>query len=117
MSTSNMKHGKGITDRFPAQVFVPMIDAGAVLFAGFLAYCIRFCSTDVHDLLLLGMVIIAIFVVMANFIDGAYVRWRTTRLSNILFRLLCIWGIVACWRPRSSTWPRRPFAIRACGWG
>lgn len=93
MSKSPRK--KVITERFPAQVFVPMIDAGAVLFAGFLAYCIRFGSTDVHDRFLLGMVIIAIFVVMANFIDGAYVRWRTTRLSNILFRLLCIWGIVA----------------------
>ncbi|MCK0714446.1 undecaprenyl-phosphate glucose phosphotransferase [Chromohalobacter sarecensis] len=92
MSKSSQKI---ITERFPAQVFVPLIDAGAVLFSGFLAYCIRFGSTDVHDRFLLGMVIIAIFVVMANFLDGAYVRWRTTRLSNILFRLLCVWVIVA----------------------
>ncbi|SHK32076.1 putative colanic acid biosysnthesis UDP-glucose lipid carrier transferase [Halomonas caseinilytica] len=62
--------------------------------SGFLAYCIRFGSTDVHDRFLLGMLIIAVFVVMANFIDNAYVRWRTTRLSSILFRLLFIWIVV-----------------------
>ncbi|MGM0543981.1 MAG: undecaprenyl-phosphate glucose phosphotransferase [Pseudomonadota bacterium] len=86
---------KGITDRFPAQVFVPLIDASTVLFSGFLAHCIRFGTAAVHDRFLLGMVIIAIFVVMANFIDRAYVRWRTTRLSLILFRLVCVWTIVA----------------------
>ncbi|MFD2189609.1 undecaprenyl-phosphate glucose phosphotransferase [Pistricoccus aurantiacus] len=72
-----------------------MVDAGAVLFAGVLAHFIRFGTTAVHERFVLGMVIIAIFVVMANFIDGAYVRWRTTRLSNILFRLLWVWCIVA----------------------
>lgn len=86
---------KSITERFPAQIFVPLIDAGTVLISGFLAHYIRFGTPDVHDRFLLGMVIIAIFVVMANFIDGAYVRWRTTRLSNILFRLICVWLIVA----------------------
>lgn len=86
---------RNITERYPAQIFVPMIDAGAVLLSGWLAHCIRFGTPDVHDRFLLGMVIIAIFVVMANFIDGAYVRWRTTRLSSILFRLIGVWIIVA----------------------
>lgn len=95
LSRKEVRYSKSITERFPAQVFVPLIDAGAVLLSGFLAYCIRFGSTDVHDRFLLGMVIIAIFVVMANFIDGAYVRWRTTRLSNILFRLVVVWVIVS----------------------
>nr|WP_299241730.1 undecaprenyl-phosphate glucose phosphotransferase [uncultured Halomonas sp.] len=89
------KHEKTITERFPAQIFVPLIDAGAVFISGFLAHFIRFGTMAVHERFMLGMVIIAIFVVMANFIDGAYVRWRTTRLSSILFRLLWIWGIVA----------------------
>jgi putative colanic acid biosynthesis UDP-glucose lipid carrier transferase len=63
--------------------------------SGFLAHCIRFGTLAVHDRFLLAMMIMAIFVVMANFIAGAYVRWRTTRLSNILFRLVAVWGIVA----------------------
>ncbi|MBS9402923.1 undecaprenyl-phosphate glucose phosphotransferase [Halomonas sp. TRM85114] len=92
---SDPRQQRNITDRYPAQIFVPLIDAGAVLFSGFLAHYIRFGTTEVHDRFLLGMVIIAIFVVMANFIDGAYVRWRTTRLSNILFRLIGVWVIVA----------------------
>ena len=93
MSVSRQQ--KNITERFPAQIFVPLIDAGAVLLSGFLAHCIRFGTPDVHDRFLLAMMIMAIFVVMANFIAGAYVRWRTTRLSNILFRLVVVWGIVA----------------------
>ncbi|MBW5799444.1 undecaprenyl-phosphate glucose phosphotransferase [Halomonas elongata] len=88
------RNRKIITERFPAQVFVPVVDAGAVIASGFLAYFIRFGSTDVHDRFLVGMLIIAAFVVMANFIDNAYVRWRTTRLSSILFRLLFVWLIV-----------------------
>jgi len=89
------KQQRNITERYPAQIFVPLIDAGAVLLSGFLAHCIRFGTPDVHDRFLLGMVIIAIFVVMANFIDGAYVRWRTTGLARILFRLIGVWVTVA----------------------
>ncbi|WP_322529117.1 undecaprenyl-phosphate glucose phosphotransferase [Salinicola sp. LHM] len=93
MSVSRQQ--RSITERYPAQIFVPLIDAGAVLLSGFLAHCIRFGTLAVHDRFLLAMMIMAIFVVMANFIAGAYVRWRTTRLSNILFRLVVVWGIVA----------------------
>ncbi|WP_303855749.1 undecaprenyl-phosphate glucose phosphotransferase [Salinicola salarius] len=93
MSVSRQQ--RSITERYPAQIFVPLIDAGAVLLSGFLAHCIRFGTLVVHDRFLLAMMIMAIFVVMANFIAGAYVRWRTTRLSNILFRLVAVWGIVA----------------------
>lgn len=88
---SKFRNSKSITERFPAQIFVPLVDAGSVLLAGFIAHCIRFGTPDVHDRFLLGMVIIAAFVVMANFIDGAYVRWRTTRITNILFRLIGGW--------------------------
>lgn len=93
MSVSRQQ--RSITERYPAQIFVPLIDAGAVLLSGFLAHCIRFGTLAVPDRFLLAMMIMAIFVVMANFIAGAYVRWRTTRLSNILFRLVVVWGIVA----------------------
>lgn len=93
MSVSRQQ--RSITERYPAQIFVPLIDAGAVLLSGFLAHCIRFGTLAVHDRFLLAMMIMAIFVVMANFIAGAYVRWRTTRLSNILFRLVVVWGGVA----------------------
>ncbi|MDI5985653.1 undecaprenyl-phosphate glucose phosphotransferase [Halomonas sp. M4R5S39] len=80
-----------ITERYPAQVFVPLVDSIAVFVGGFVAHYLRFGTFDVHERFMIGMFLIAIFVVMANFIDDAYVRWRTTRLSTILFRLMGVW--------------------------
>lgn len=83
-----------ITERYPAQVFVPMIDSLTVFVGGYFAHYIRFGTFDVHERFMTGMILISVFVVMANFIDDAYVRWRTTRLSTILFRLVGVWLIV-----------------------
>lgn len=80
-----------ITERYPAQIFVPLIDSLAVFVGGFVAHYLRFGTFDVHERFMIGMFLIAIFAVMANFIDDAYVRWRTTRLSTILFRLIGVW--------------------------
>ena len=80
-----------ITERYPAQVFVPIIDSLAVFVGGFIAFYLRFGNFDIHERFVVGLFLVSIFVVMANFIDDAYVRWRTTRLSTILFRLVGVW--------------------------
>ncbi|QTP55243.1 undecaprenyl-phosphate glucose phosphotransferase [Billgrantia sulfidoxydans] len=83
-----------ITERYPAQVFVPLVDILSVIVSGVLAHYLRFGTFDVHERFVIGMFLIAIFVVMANFIDDAYVRWRTTRLATILFHLVGVWLVV-----------------------
>jgi putative colanic acid biosynthesis UDP-glucose lipid carrier transferase len=85
------KRNSPITERYPAQVFVPFIDSFLVFVGGFIAYYLRFGNFDVHERFIVGLLLISVFIVMANFIDDAYVRWRTTRLSTILFRLVGVW--------------------------
>lgn len=95
MINRKVRLGKTLTETFPAQIFVPIVDASGVLLAGVLAHWIRFNTLNVHERFYIGMVLIAIFVVMANFLDSAYIRWRTTRLANILFRLMVVWLVVS----------------------
>ncbi|MCL7939240.1 undecaprenyl-phosphate glucose phosphotransferase [Halomonas sp. ATCH28] len=85
---------KSLTETFPAPIFVPLVDALCVFIAGFVAYYFRLTDYPPHERYVIGMTLISLFVVMANFIDGAYVHWRTTRLAKILFRLLVIWVLV-----------------------
>ncbi|WP_416137034.1 undecaprenyl-phosphate glucose phosphotransferase [Halomonas sp. HK25] len=88
------RNTKGLTERYPAQLIVPIIDLLSVVAGSLLAYWLRFESFHLHERFVLAIAIISLFVLLLNSLLGAYVRWRVTRISTLLARLVMVWLIV-----------------------
>lgn len=86
---------KGLTERYPAQLIVPIVDLLAIGTASVLAHGWRFGSFHLHERYVLATAIISLFVLLLNSLMGAYVRWRVTRISTLLARLFMVWLAVA----------------------
>ena len=89
------RHSSGITERYPAQFIVPLLDALALLLGAVLAYGLRFGSFELRDRYWLAMVIILLLLTFINSSTGAYERWRITRISTLLTRQFLVWLSVA----------------------
>ncbi|MGR2736834.1 undecaprenyl-phosphate glucose phosphotransferase [Billgrantia sp. Q4P2] len=91
-----MKHSAvSLAERYPAQLIVPVVDFLAVVGAGILAHWVRFDFMPSHDRYWLAMAIMGLLVIVMNMAQGGYSRWRITRITTMLMRLLLVWLIVA----------------------
>lgn len=88
-------HSSGITERYPAQFIVPVLDALALLVGAVLAYGLRFGHFEMRDRYWLAVVIMALLITFINSSIGAYERWRITRISTLLARQFLVWLAVA----------------------
>lgn len=82
---------RGLTERYPAQLIVPVVDLIAVVLGGLLAYGWRFETFHLHERYVLAIAVIALFTLLLNSLLGAYSRWRVTRISKLLARLIMVW--------------------------
>lgn len=85
---------KGLTERYPAQLIVPIVDLLAVVSGSLLAHWLRFGNFQLHERYVLAVATISLFVLLLNSLLGAYARWRVTRISTLLARLFMVWLVV-----------------------
>ncbi|MCM5704938.1 undecaprenyl-phosphate glucose phosphotransferase [Larsenimonas salina] len=84
-----------VTERFPLHYFGPVFDALLIWLSGMAAYQIRLGSFELHERYQLALMVTVLLVVLLNILRQAYVRWRTTSLITLVFRLLIVWILVA----------------------
>lgn len=89
------RHSSGITERYPAQFIVPVLDALALLLGSVFAYGLRFGHFEPRDRYWLAVVIMILLITFINSSIGAYERWRITRISTLLARQFLVWLSVA----------------------
>jgi len=85
----------GITERYPAQLIVPIVDILAMVVGALLAYWCRFGTFELHERYWLATAIMALLVVLFNVMQRSYARWRITRITTLLARLCLVWMVVA----------------------
>ncbi|OIN07910.1 undecaprenyl-phosphate glucose phosphotransferase [Oceanisphaera psychrotolerans] len=85
----------GLTERYPAQLLVPLVDMLAVVAGSLLAHWWRFGHMQLPERSVLAMALMALLVVVFNSAFGGYRRWRIKRIPTLLFRLLLVWLLVA----------------------
>ncbi|WP_129139177.1 undecaprenyl-phosphate glucose phosphotransferase [Modicisalibacter coralii] len=91
-----MNHSSiAFSERYPAKLIVPVVDVLALAVAGLLAFRLRFGFFDIHDRYVLAIIVMALLVILLNIMQGAYTRWRITRVSTLLGRLCVVWATVA----------------------
>ncbi|RUR27820.1 undecaprenyl-phosphate glucose phosphotransferase [Vreelandella andesensis] len=91
MSTSST----AFSERYPAKLVVPVVDALALVVGGVTAYWMRFDTVALHERYTLAIAIMMLLIILLNVMQGAYTRWRITRISTLLGKLLLVWLIVA----------------------
>lgn len=91
MSTSSI----AFSERYPAKLVVPTFDALALVVGGVIAYWVRFDTIALHERYTLAIAIMVLLIILLNVMQGAYTRWRITRISTLLGKLLLVWLIVA----------------------
>ncbi|WFM69799.1 undecaprenyl-phosphate glucose phosphotransferase [Halomonas sp. CKK8] len=89
------KSSIAFSERYPAKLVVPVVDALALVFAGVVAYWMRFGTVELHERYNLAIAIMVLLVILLNIMQGAYTRWRITRISTLLGKLLLVWMVVA----------------------
>lgn len=85
---------KGLTERYPAQLIVPIVDLLAVIVGSLLSHWWRFGHFQLHERYVLAVAIISLLILMLNGLLGAYARWRVTRISTLIARLCVVWLVV-----------------------
>lgn len=85
---------KGLTERYPAQLIVPIVDFLAVITGSLLSHFWRFEHFILHERYVLAVIIISLLILLLNGLLGAYARWRVTRISTLLARLFIVWLVV-----------------------
>ncbi len=85
----------GISERYPAQLIVPVVDMLAMVAGALLAYGLRFDTFDMHERFWLATAVMALLVVLLNVMQRGYARWRITRIPTLLARLCLVWAVVA----------------------
>ncbi|AJY51427.1 MULTISPECIES: undecaprenyl-phosphate glucose phosphotransferase [unclassified Halomonas] len=88
------KQTQGLTERYPAQLIVPVFDFFAIVCACVIAFKFRFGTFDLHERYVLATALIALFAILLNSMFGGYSRWRTTPVSTLVARLLMVWVAV-----------------------
>ncbi|WP_258305800.1 undecaprenyl-phosphate glucose phosphotransferase [Chromohalobacter israelensis] len=83
-----------MTERYPAQLIVPLVDFAVVVLGGLLAYKVRLGNFNLHERYILAIAVIALLVILLNSAFGAYRQWRITPIAIMLMRLLLVWTLV-----------------------
>lgn len=86
---------KGLTERYPAQLIMPVVDILAVISGCVFAYWWRFDNFNLSERFVLAMALLSLLIVVLNSAFGAYQRWRVKKVTTLAFRLLIVWLIVA----------------------
>lgn len=75
----------------PFQIIGPLVDFLGVVLAGLFVYWLRFGQWQLVEFYWLALLSIAMLVVLANGMQGAYQDWRSNTLPDVLLRLLMVW--------------------------
>lgn len=75
----------------PFQIIGPVVDFLGVVVAGLCMYRLRFGDWQLIEMYGLALVAIAMLVVLANAMHGAYQDWRATSFPRVLLHLLLVW--------------------------
>ncbi|WP_320150909.1 undecaprenyl-phosphate glucose phosphotransferase [uncultured Tolumonas sp.] len=86
---------KGLTERYPAQLIMPVVDILTVISGGLLAYWSRFGDFNLPERFVLVVALLSLLIVVLNSAFGAYQRWRTKKITTLVFRLFLVWLIAA----------------------
>lgn len=89
---------KGIIDRHPTQLLVPIVDMITLVLGSLLAHLLVFGHVTFAEHYTLSVGIIALLLVVLNATGGGYQRWRIQRINTLLLRLTGIWlgGAIIC---------------------
>lgn len=85
----------GLTERYPAQLIIPMVDILAVISGCIFAHWLRFDNFKLSERSILAIALLSLLIVVLNSAFGAYQRWQVKKLTTQMFRLLIVWGVVA----------------------
>jgi len=85
----------GLTERYPAQLIMPIVDILAVISGCMLAQWWRFGHFNLPERFVLAMALMSLLIVVLNSAFGAYQRWRVKKITALTFRLFIVWVIVA----------------------
>ena len=86
---------KGLTERYPAQLIMPIVDILTVVSGSLLTYWWRFGDLLLPERFILGIALLSLLVVVLNSAFGAYQRWRVKNISILVSRLVLVWLITA----------------------
>lgn len=86
---------KGLTERYPAQLIMPIVDIFTVVSCSFLIYWWRFGDLRLSDSFILATALLSLLIVVLNSAFGAYQRWRVKKIMMLVFRLLLVWIVAA----------------------
>lgn len=83
------------SDRYPAQLLVPLFDCFAIIFGGAFSYRLRFGSFDLQDRFWLAIATMTLFVLLFNTLQGEYTKWKIKAVHIIMSKLAFTWFTVA----------------------
>nr|WP_198034570.1 undecaprenyl-phosphate glucose phosphotransferase [Halomonas sp. 1513] len=83
------------SDRYPAQIILPLVDAVALFASGLLAHWLRFGHMAIPERIWLAMGIMALLLILLNTQQGGYKRWQVKSRAKILLRQIFVWALVA----------------------
>lgn len=85
----------GLTSREPILLLGPVFDFLVVALAGFCVHRLRFGGWQLDSQYGVALLAIAMLVVLANMLNGAYQNWRSFSLPQVLLHLLMVWVGIA----------------------
>ncbi|MGR4068079.1 undecaprenyl-phosphate glucose phosphotransferase [Billgrantia sp. C5P2] len=75
----------------PFQMLGPLVDFLGVVAAGLCVHRLRFGEWQLDDQYGAALLAIALLVVLANALNGAYQNWRSSSFPQVLLQLLMVW--------------------------
>ena len=78
---------KGLTERYPAQLIMPVVDILTVVSGCLLAHWWRFGDLHLPERFIMATALLSLLIVVLNSAFGAYQRWRVKKISALVFRL------------------------------
>lgn len=86
---------KGLTERYPAQLIMPLVDILTVVSGCLLAHWWRFGDLHLPERFIMATALLSLLIVVLNSAFGAYQRWRAKKISTLVFRLFLVWAVAA----------------------
>lgn len=83
------------SDRYPAQIFLPLVDAVVLFLSGLLAHWLRFGHLQLPERMWLAMGVMGLLIILLNTQHGGYKHWQVKSSAKIFLRLMFVWALVA----------------------
>jgi len=90
-----LQSAKGLTERYPAQLIMPIVDILTVVSGCLLAHWWRFDDLHLPERFIMATALLSLLIVVLNSAFGAYQRWRVKKVSMLVFRLFLVWVVAA----------------------